>query len=1050
MLTLRTVPLDPPGARERHGRRTAQPRSRAPTAGPPSSRGPRCRGPRRWPRAADAGGAARLAEQLAGRRGRASDARSTAALIACLGGNSPYLAGLAVREPESFETLLRRGPQAVVEAALSSLRALDPGASRAAVASAMRQAKRRVALASAVADIGGLWDLEQVSGTLSRLAEAALAAAVRHLLRAASSRGELVLPDPAQPERGSGFVVLGMGKLGAGELNYSSDVDLILLYDPDAHPGRDELRRLFVRLGGDLVTLMQARDADGYVFRTDLRLRPDPSSTPLVVSMPAAIAYYESLGQTWERAAMIKARPVAGDLARGLGFLDTIRPFVWRRHLDFTVVDDIQAMKRRIDRRRGTLAAAAPGDAGAVQRLLGHDLKLGGGGIREIEFLTQTMQLVWGGRAPALRDPTTLGALARLAEGSYMPTGLAAELATSYRLLRRVEHRLQMQDDRQTHSLPATREGFEAFACFMGSTGGPAGGEAFADTLLGPLARTRRAFEELFAGGAGRPAEAAASTLDLDAADLSARLERLGFPPGRAAPILLAWRTRQLRALRSDRAQALLREILPDLLAALGEQHDPMLALLRFDALLARQNAGVQLLSLFARNPPLIGRIAGVLGAAPSLADHLAAVPAALEGLLVPEQGAGAAPLLRRLLDAQLRSAGDVEEATRRARALVRGEEFRLSLAQLDGRLDVDRAGVARTALAERVIAGMLEQVGREHRGRFGRVAGGGMVVVALGKAGSREMVAGSDLDLMLIYDHPDRIAESVLPRQSGSGQRQSGQVPRPTRRHTLPASQYYTRFAHSLIAALSAPGAEGPLYALDMRLRPSGSKGPVAVSLAAFRRYHAERSWTWERMALSRARVVAGPPALRRRVAEAIREALDRPGISRRILLRDACAMRARVGVELPPRGPWDVKLRQGGLMEVEFIAQTLQLAGGDPRLRHPTTRIGLRRLADAGALARADAARLIEADRWWRAVQGMLRILFGTALPRSLDDASPAAVDALLRGVAASCPDPMLAAAAGQPGLGGLLARMQRTAEAVRAAFIRLIGDPADANLE
>ena len=1027
-------------------------------ARPPGSR-PSFRLPTLWPLPADAGGAARLAEQLAGRRGRASDARSAAALIACLGGNSPYLAGLALREPESFETLLRRGPEAVVEAALSSLRAIDPGASRPAVASAMRQAKRRVALASAVADIGGLWDLEQVSGTLSRLAEAALTAAIRHLLCTAAARGELVLPDPSRPERGSGFVVLGMGKLGAGELNYSSDIDLILLYDPDAHPGREELRRLFVRLGGELVTLMQARDADGYVFRTDLRLRPDPSSTPPVVSMPAAIAYYESLGQTWERAAMIKARPVAGDLARGLGFLDTIRPFVWRRHLDFTVVDDIRAMKRRIDRRRGTFAAAPPGDTGPVQRLLGHDLKLGEGGIREIEFLTQTMQLVWGGRAPALRDPTTLGALARLAEGSYMPAGLAADLAASYRLLRGVEHRLQMQDDRQTHSLPATRQGFDAFACFMGPPhdrmDGPVGGAALADALLGPLARTRRAFEELFAGGAGRPAEAAVPTLDLDAVDLSAQLDGLGFPPGRAAPILLAWRTRQLRALRSDRAQALLREIVPGLLAALREQRDPMLALLRFDALLARQNAGVQLLSLFARNPPLIGRIAGVLGAAPSLADHLAAVPASLEGLLVPEEGVEAERLLCRLVDEQLRSAGDVEEAIRRARALVRGEEFRLSLAQLDGRLDIDHAGVARTALAERVIAGMLEQVRREHRDRFGRVAGGGMVVVALGKAGSREMMAGSDLDLMLIYDHPDTVAESVLPRQGGArqGGAERGEpavVLRPTRRHTLPASQYYTRFAHSLIAALSAPGAEGPLYALDMRLRPSGSKGPLAVSLAAFRRYHAERSWTWERMALSRARVVAGPPALRRRVARAIRDALDRPGISREVLLHDACAMRARIGVELPPRGPWDVKLRQGGLMEVEFIAQTLQLASGDPRLRHPTTRIGLRRLADAGVLARADAARLSEADRGWRAVQGMLRILFGTALPRSLDDAAPAAVDALLRGVAASWPDLDGAAAAAPAGLAGMEACMQRSAETVRAAFIRLIGDPTSANLE
>ena len=1008
--------------------------------------------PGTWPEPADAPRAARLAEQIRPRRRHPGDA----ALIACLGGNSPYLSGLALRERGCFDALIRHGPDQVVDAALSALAAFDPTRPRAEVAATLRRAKRQVALASGIADVGGLWDLAQVTGALSRLAEAALGSALRHLLHVAASRRELVLRDPARPETGSGFVVLGMGKLGAAELNYSSDIDLMLLYDPDAHPGHEDLRRVFTRMSTDLVTLMQARDADGYVFRTDLRLRPDPSSTPPAVPLPAAITYYESLGQTWERAAMIKARPVAGDIACGLGFLETIRPFVWRRHLDFAAIDDIHAMKRRIDRRRGKADMAMA--AGPVQRLLGHDLKLGRGGIREIEFLVQTMQLVWGGRARELRDPTTLGALARLTEGSYLPAGLAADLADNYRLLRRVEHRLQMQDDRQTHSLPATPEAFDAFARFMGETDAA----GLADTLLGPLTRTRQAFEDLFADGGGvrwQEEDHAADALpgpDLEGEDLPGQLAAFGFPqPARAAAILASWHARSLRALRHDRAQALLRAILPGLLAALREQRDPLLALTRFDALLARQAAGVQLLSLFARNPPLLGRIAAVLGAAPFLADHLAAVPAALEGLLVPESGREAERLPLHLVDAQMRSADGLEEAIRRARPLVRGEEFRLSLAQMDARLDVDQAGIARTRLAERVIVRMLEQVRHDHQARFGRVAGGGLVVVALGKAGSREMMAGSDLDLMLIYDHPETVIESTL---SGRGSSRHGspgreRSARDIRRKQLPVSQYYIRLAHSLIAALSAPGAEGPLYALDMRLRPSGSKGPVAVSLTAFRRYHAERSWTWERMALSRARVVAGPRSLRVQVEAAIGAALDRPGVPRATLLHDACAMRARLAAELPPRGPWDVKLREGGLMEVEFIAQVMRLANGTgPGFRprrgrnHPTTtRLALRRLGRSGALARVDAEMLIDADRFWRAVQSMLRILFGTALPRTLDDAPPPALDALRRGVAASCgPAP----GADLSGPADLEERMEQMSRVVRAAFIRLIGDPvADA---
>ncbi len=991
--------------------------------------------PDAWPHASDQAGAEALAQALFAPAADGSPAlprtRAVEALLACLGGNSPFLSDLARRERGFLAQLLRQGPERATAGALGRLRTLRPDADRAAIASGLRRARRQVALAVAVADLGGLWDLERVTGTLSLLAEAALRVATAHLLWQAHAAGLLRLPHPRDPERESGFVVLAMGKLGAGELNYSSDVDLLLLYDPAAQEAVAEPGRLFVRMAAGLVGLMQTPDADGMVFRVDLRLRPDPGATPPAVSLPAAITYYESYGETWERAAMIKARPVAGDLACGERFREAIRPFVWRRHLDFAAIDDIHAMKRRIDRHAPAPAKGFGAGAGdPVQALLGHDLKLGHGGIREIEFIAQTLQLVWAGREPALRDPTTLGALGRLAAAGILNRATARFLADSYRRLRSLEHRLQMQADRQTHSLPATPDGFDAFACFAGA----ADGTALAGSLLPELRRIRRRFARMVRrrGGSGGVRSAVGTGSGLEAGMLP---EALGLASAgeagraQARDILRGWAGERHRALRQPRARALLDGLMPMLLPALGRQRDPLAALGRFDTLLSRQAGLVQLLSLFDRHPPLLDRVAAVLGASPALADHLAAVPGALDGLLVPESGQEADRTLRDLLDRQMRAADGVEDAIRVARGLVRGEEFRLSVAQLEGRLDVDAAGTARTALAERVIARMLDQVLADHRRRHGTVRGGGMSVVALGKAGSREMMAGSDLDLMLVYDHPEAVVAS-----GGAA------AVRP-----LPPSQYYARLAHALIAALSAPGAEGPLYALDMRLRPSGSTGPVAVSLPAFRRYHAEQAWTWERMALSRARVVAGPAALRRRVAAAIGEALSAPAGSgpeqlRARLCRDAVAMRARLARDLPPHGPWDVKLRAGGLMEVEFIAQVLQLTSPDPAVRHPTTRRAFHRLRRAGLLDRADAVLLIDADRFWRRLQGMLRILLGVEVPPGPMAQLPLPVaEALLHGLRLPASEPAR-------GLDALGRQCDVVAASVRSVFTRLVGPPAD----
>lgn len=948
---------------------------------------------RPFPPPGDLAAAERLLRRWSDRAG--PPAPGLARLLACLGGNAPYLADLALREPATIAAIERDGLQQTSRATIAAVQALSPLTERRSVAAGLRRAKRQLALVTAIADLADAWSLEQVTGALSDLADAALAAAVDHLLAAAARRRELSVPDLAEPWRGCGFTVLAMGKLGARELNYSSDVDLILLYDPAPHPLANAAGAFFIRLARDLVGLMQTRDADGYVFRTDLRLRPDPGSTPIATSLPAALSYYESLAQTWERAAMIKARPVAGDRELGAGFLAAIRPFVWRRHLDFAALADIRAMKHRIDAGRPT----PPAHGSAIERLLGRNLKLGRGGIREVEFSAQALQLVWAGRQPALRVPGTVAALHALVAEQRLPSERAARLEAAYQALRRAEHRLQMVHDRQTHSLPETADGFAAFATFLGAKEPTTA----AATLLGHMEAVHEAFAEMLDGETS-------SAPPVDATAFG--------DPARFAAMLAAWRAGQPRALRSGRARELLEALLPPLLAALSEQPRPALALARFDSMLARLPAGVQLLSLLQHNPALLARLAAVLGAAPLLADHLAAVPAALEGVLAP----GINPDPAAMLGAALADSRSLDELLVALPPLLRGEEFRLALAELEGRSGPDAAGQARTALAEAVIRLLLPAVLREHRRRFGRLNGGGMVVVALGKAGSREMLAGSDLDLMLVYDHDEAAGQST-----GAAARRQ-----------LPPTQYYARLAQALIAALTAPTAQGRLYDVDMRLRPSGSQGPVAVSLGSFALYH-ETAWTWERMALTRARVVAGPPRLAARVRRAIRAAMLAPREADTIRA-DAAAMRSRVARDLPRRGVWDVKNRPGGLIDVEFIAQALQLVNaGRPRVLHPTTAVALSRLAAAGLLGARDAALLIRADRLWREVLGLLAITVGRTPPAGL-------------------PTPVISALARTAGLGhkevpdeaALAAALDAVAGQVREAFVRLLGPVEDDHAE
>lgn len=975
--------------------------------------------PLHWPVPYDDAAADRLVERFGAigeAESRLLEDPGVLPMMKSLGGNSPYLAGLLVRESDAVRRVATEGADAAFEHVLSNLSHISPASKRSDVAAALRQAKRSAALIVAIADVGGSWPLETVTGALSELAEATLRLAIRHLLRSAHNTGEIRLQDPNRPDLNCGFVALAMGKLGAAELNYSSDIDLILLYDgtaPVYAGGRvaDSVGSFTSRMARDLITLMEARDGNGYVFRTDLRLRPDPAATPPAVSLHAALLYYESMGQNWERAAMIKARPIAGDLPLGQRFLEAIRPFVWRRGLDFAAVADIHAMKRRIDVEKKT-ALGQGGDP--VARIAGHNVKLGEGGIREIEFLVQTLQMVWGGRDPTLRARPTLPAMVRLVETGHLEETARQQLEECYRFLRQVEHRIQMVNDRQTHDLPRQGNEMDGIARFMSYPDAI----SFAEAFLRHVDIVRANYRAVFEHVPDLPGtEAVGPELDFRGDDpeppaTGAVLHALGYrDPKRIVLAVRRWLAGHVRALRSSRARDLMTTMVPSILVRLGRQANPDDAFNRFDRFVSALPAGIQPMSLFQRNPRLLERIADVLGAAPMLSDHLARYPSSLEGLLTSEEPVDAMRMLR----SRMADASRLEDVIQVVRRAVKERDFFLSVATLEGRLNADASGRERTALAEAALSVLVPAVLADFATRFGKVSGGGLVVVAMGKAGGREMMAGSDLDLMFIYDHPAGVNESRGVR-------------------SLPASQWFVRAVQACIGALTAPGPEGQMYALDMRLRPSGNKGPIAVSLESFKHYHEWDAWTWERMALTRARVVAGPADLRRRVGFAIEAAIGRQQEPGRIRM-NARTMRERMARELRPHGPWDVKLRPGGLVDIEFIAQTLQLVHvQDPKFRRSqTTRIALQRLAAGGALSKSDAKVLIDAERLWRTVQGMLRMTVGRVEETALPEAS---ATLLLRA----------AAEAGVPAVDtdDFLRKAETIARQVRALFERYVGKP------
>ncbi|WP_425098279.1 glutamine-synthetase adenylyltransferase [Tropicibacter sp. S64] len=798
---------------------------------------------------------------------------TVADLIAGAGGSSPYLYGLIEREADWLEAALD-GPEAALRDLLAAMDGLPEGE----VGSGLRQAKRRVALLSGLCDLAGVWTLETVTGALTEFADMAVRVALRAAIAQEVRRGKLPGGDETRLDEAGGLVALAMGKMGAGELNYSSDIDLICLFDETRYDPGDyhEARASLVRATRRMAQTLNEPTGEGYVLRTDLRLRPDPAVTPVCMAMEAAERYYESLGRTWERAAYIKARPAAGDIAAGERFLDTLKPFVWRKHLDFAAIQDAHDMRLRYREHKGV---------GGAITLPGHNMKLGRGGIREIEFFTQTRQLIAGGRDSDLRQRATVPGLMALASKGWIPQDVADELAGHYRFHREVEHRVQMVRDAQTHDLPQSPEGFARLACLMGRD----------------LADLERELKD-------RLTAVHALTEDFFAPDTACASDDTGLAK---SEIVERWVT--YPALRSERAVTIFKRLRPEILRRLSQTAKPDEALVAFDGFLSGLPAGVQLFSLFEANPQLLDLLTDIVGTSPDLARHLARNSSVFDaviggGFFAPWPGVQA---LREDLAGQLEAEPDYERQLDLTRRWGKEGHFRIGVHLLRGLMEPEEAGQAYAHLAEATLGALFPVVQREFARKHGDAPGRGAVVLGMGSLGSARQHARSDLDVIVIYD-PDGVEAS------------EGRRP-------LPSRTYYARLTQALITAMTAPMAEGKLYEVDMRLRPSGNQGPVATSFAAFQDYQKTQAWTWEHLALTRARVVAGDAGLAADVEAFRLELLSTPREAGPVLT-EVARMRQRIASAKGAGGPWEPKLGPGKMQEIELIAQAASLIAGKP----------------------------------------------------------------------------------------------------------------------
>ncbi|WP_411816177.1 bifunctional [glutamine synthetase] adenylyltransferase/[glutamine synthetase]-adenylyl-L-tyrosine phosphorylase [Hyphococcus sp. DH-69] len=851
---------------------------------------------------------------------------------------SPYLRRLFARRKSALANILAVPAETSLEAAISSCHQSEMADDANQQMKLLREAKADAALVIALADIAGAWPVMRATDGLSRFADAA----VNGALLGAIKRSRL--------ETSDGIVVLAMGKHGAFELNYSSDIDLVVLFDPERmNIDRFDAQKYAVGIARDLVNLMQMQTADGYVFRTDLRLRPDPGATAPAVSVRSAETYYESYGQNWERMAFIKARPCAGDIALGEEFLKTLRPFIWRKYLDYATIEDVHAVKRQMHSAKG----------GRDVAFEGHDVKLGRGGIREIEFYAQTQQLILGGKNPSLRHRATLDALSALAETGVIETDARDIMTESYLYLRHVEHRLQMINDEQTHRLPASQSDIERLSIFVGANDPT----EFRQKILETFHAVEKCYDALFEDDEDpqkRLGPMVFTGVEAHPATLET-LEKLGFQrAGDVSAAIRRWHTGSMRATKTERARTLLTKLVPPLLEALAKASDPDEAFFAFEKFLERLPAGVQIFSLFLNNLDVFDALIRIMTISPYLGREFSKRTNLIERLLDNRWSAPppATSDYVTACEAMVDAAPDYEAALNAARRWVSEQQFQVTAQLAVGLIAPDIASSHFTKIADAAINALLAAAMEEMKHQHGEIDGE-FVVIGLGRLGAGEMTATSDIDLMFVYD-----AQS---EEQSNGKRPLGVV------------EYFSRFVRRAVTALSAATEEGALFEVDMQLRPSGKAGPAAVRFSAFHNYYRDEAWTWEAMSLVKARVIGPAGALADKVEAEIQEILARQRDEESLGI-DVANMRMRLDAAKPGNSAWDVKNVVGGLTDIAFICQYLTLRHAHKVGRPPrAVRQSLQWFKEQQMLTAKDATSLLDAHSIFEAVLQVSRAATG-----------------------------------------------------------------------
>lgn len=867
------------------------------------------------------------------------------AMLECLFGASPFLSGRLIRDPGFVRKLWTEGPDSCAETIFAELERFPADAGEEEARRLLSIARLRLALLIALADIAGLWDLEQVTGAMTRLAEAACSVGFRTLLAQLGARGFLESADPEDPEADSGLIALGLGKLGGRELNYSSDIDLILLYDPDRVPTRDAYKTeaRFLNLARSFIALLSARSVEGQTFRVDLRLRPDPVATPLVLSTKSAERYYEKRGQTWERAALIKARPVAADIEAGERFLERIAPFIWRPNLDFATVRDLRDIKKRIDEQHGS---------GAIG-VRGHNLKLGRGGIREIEFFAQTHQLVWGGRDPRFRTIPTCESLRTLTAAGHVPPEATEDLIEAYRFLRNCEHRVQMVADKQTHSLPKDPAEYETLSRFLGYPDG----QAYSRELIGYLQRVELRYESFFEFPF--PAETETPEGSESQAELVERLGRMGFgEPAAAAAIVAKWRGGRCPAAQEPLSRELLQALASPLLIAMCGTTDPDLALARFDSLFDNLPDSIQTFSLFQANLHTMETVAEIMVSAPIVYEFLQARPFLLETLVAPEEDAATweRAALAGDLAADLEPAAGYEDALDRLGEWVDRLRFRVCVQLLFQSLDPLQVPALLSDIADCALAALHGQASAEFAARFGRISGGESALLAVGALGIRGITTASPVDLAFICSAP-------------AGARADGL-------EALDAREYFDRFLAFMLEGIGPRNGRRGIYETSLRFPPPSEADPAQADPSSLGRFLAAAD-ARTRMAFAQVRVIAGSGGFASDAGGPLPGALAEATGGDQLGAELASKTR---GPEEPAREAGSIAYCRDGLAKLDALLRYLLLSAGPSRPAVPTdgtSADAFRALSESGSLAGEDAARLVDAWECWTRVQALQRLI-------------------------------------------------------------------------